>query len=68
MGTVSVPEYIREKRKKWGCSMEGLQDEDQQPELHVIKGKKTHPNEGIQSWSEFLSQLLMAVPAGCTDS
>ena len=49
--------------------MEGLQDEDQQPELHVVKGKrKTHPNEVIQFWSEFLSQLFIAVPAGCTDS
>lgn len=26
--------------REWrGCSVEGLQEEDQQPELHVIKGK-----------------------------
>lgn len=68
MGTINVSEYVREQRRKWGCSVEGLQDEDQQPELCVIKGKKTHPNEVLQSWSEFLSQLLMAVPAGCMDS
>lgn len=58
---------VQEQRS---CSVEGLQDEDQQPELHVVKGKKkpSHPNEVIQFWSEFLSQLFIAVPAGCTDS
>ena len=39
-GTINVPQYVREPRQKWGCSVEGLQDEDRPPEPHVIKGEK----------------------------
>lgn len=47
VGTINVPGYIREQRKKRGCSVEGLLDKAQQSEPHVIKGEK---NPTLMKW------------------
>lgn len=66
VGAMSAPEGMREQRNQlsggsswWGSAAWATCNK---------REKTLHPNEVIQSWSEFLLQLLMAVPAGCTGS